>query len=68
MIRYSLLLLLLVSFALNGKAEFPIKAADKGEHLKYVIHYGIIRGGKASLKLKNYKIKWRRSLSRNFNR
>ncbi|WP_421917821.1 DUF3108 domain-containing protein [Marinifilum sp.] len=31
-------------------------AAEKEEHLKYVIHYGIVRGGKASLKLKSDKM------------
>lgn len=56
MIRYSLLILMLISFSINSKAEFPIKSSDKGEHLKYVIHYGIIRGGKASLKLKTTKL------------
>ena len=37
-------------------ADSPIKNAEKGENLRYVIHYGIIRGGKASLKIRREKI------------
>ncbi|PKQ65355.1 DUF3108 domain-containing protein [Labilibaculum manganireducens] len=37
-------------------ADSPIKNTEKGENLRYVIHYGIIRGGKASLKIRSEKI------------
>ncbi|PKQ62473.1 hypothetical protein BZG02_12145 [Labilibaculum filiforme] len=37
-------------------ADFPIKDTEKGEHLRYIIHYGIIRGGKASLKIRTEKV------------
>ncbi|MBN2596239.1 DUF3108 domain-containing protein [Labilibaculum sp.] len=37
-------------------ADFPIKDTKKGENLRYVIHYGIIRGGKANLKIRSENI------------
>lgn len=54
--KFSLsILLIIVSYSVS-LADFPIKDSEKGEHLRYVIHYGIIRGGKASLKFKNEKL------------
>jgi hypothetical protein len=56
MYKFSLsILLILVSHTIS-LADFPIKDSEKGEHLRYVIHYGIIRGGKASLKIRSEKI------------
>lgn len=54
--KFSLFILLLLASYTISLAGFPIKANEKGEHLKYVIHYGIIRGGKASLKIKSEKL------------
>jgi hypothetical protein len=51
--------LFLISFLVLSTSTFanpPVKSSEKGEHLKYVIHYGIVRGGKASLKLRSDKI------------
>ncbi|MPQ45438.1 DUF3108 domain-containing protein [Marinifilum sp. N1E240] len=52
MIRFFLIIISVLFLSNSSFAELPIKSSNKGEHLKYVIHYGIIRGGKASLKLK----------------
>lgn len=54
--KFSFFILLLLSSYTISLAGFPVGANEKGEHLKYVIHYGIIRGGKASLKIKNEKL------------
>ena len=54
--KFSLFILLLLSSYTISLADFPVGVNDKGEHLKYVIHYGIIRGGKASLKIKSEKL------------
>lgn len=56
MYKISLSILLIFISHTISLAEFPIEGSEKGEHLRYVIHYGIIRGGKASLKIKNEKI------------
>jgi hypothetical protein len=51
--------LFFISFLVLSSSTFsnsPAKSVDKGEHLKYVIRYGIVRGGKASLKLKSDKL------------
>ncbi|WP_372752943.1 DUF3108 domain-containing protein [Labilibaculum sp.] len=45
------ILLFLFSPAIS-RAEYPLRDTEKGEHLRYIIHYGIIKGGKASLKIK----------------
>lgn len=44
-------------FSLSAYAEGGTFLKKKTEHLKYVIHYGFIRGGKASLKLKSGRYK-----------
>ncbi len=56
MLRFTLFLISLFVLSTSTYSNTPVKSADKGEHLKYVIHYGIVRGGKASLKLKSDKI------------
>ncbi len=48
----SILLLLVFSFLFSNSTQGASRSKKKSEHLKYVIHYGFIRGGKASLKLK----------------
>lgn len=53
------ILLVLLIFLTSLSNVFSLPSAnldDKEEHLKYVIHYGIVRGGKASLKLKHDKL------------
>ncbi|WP_372645104.1 DUF3108 domain-containing protein [Ancylomarina sp.] len=54
--RYFFLLFILL-FSFSAFAEGGTVLAKKIEHLKYVIHYGFIRGGKASLKLKSERYK-----------
>ena len=54
--RFSLFILILIASHTISLAGFPIGNNGKGEHLKYVIHYGIVRGGKASLKIKSEKL------------
>jgi hypothetical protein len=54
--RYFLLLFTLL-FSFSAFAEGGTMLKKKKEHLKYVIHYGFIRGGKASLKLKSGRYK-----------
>jgi len=44
--------MVMIGSCFTTNAELPKKNNKKGEYLKYVIHYGIIRGGKASLKLR----------------
>ncbi|MGQ1908906.1 DUF3108 domain-containing protein [Marinifilum sp. RC60d5] len=51
MIRFTLIIISVLFLSINSLAGTS-KSADKGENLKYVIHYGFLRGGKASLKLK----------------
>nr|WP_320118005.1 DUF3108 domain-containing protein [uncultured Marinifilum sp.] len=51
MIRSTLIIISVLFLSINSFAG-TLKSSDKGEHLKYVIHYGFVRGGKASLKLK----------------
>lgn len=43
--------------SLSASAESGPLLKRKTEHLKYVIHYGFVRGGKASLKLKSGRYK-----------
>ena len=50
--RYFLLLFTLL-FSFSALAEGGTVLKKKIEHFKYVIHYGFVRGGKASLKLKS---------------
>ena len=52
MIKYFLIIMVMIGSCFTTNAELPKKNNKKGEYLKYVIHYGIIRGGKASLKLR----------------
>lgn len=54
--RFFLSTILILTFYTTSFAEFPKRTSEKGEHLRYVIHYGIIRGGKASLKLNKEKL------------
>ncbi|MCZ4693401.1 DUF3108 domain-containing protein [Ancylomarina euxinus] len=54
--RYFLVLFTLL-FSFSAFAEGGTILKKKTEHLKYVIHYGFIRGGKASLKLKSERYK-----------
>lgn len=56
MYKFTLSILLIVISYTISLANFPIKPNEKGEHLKYIIHYGIVRGGKASLKIKSVKM------------
>ena len=56
MYKFSLCILLIFVGYSVSLAIFPIKDSERGEHLRYVIHYGFIRGGKASLKFKNEKL------------
>ncbi|MGZ2368934.1 DUF3108 domain-containing protein [Ancylomarina sp. YFZ004] len=51
------LLLFTLFFSASSFAEGGTLLKKKNEHLKYVIHYGFIRGGKASLKLKSGRYK-----------
>jgi hypothetical protein len=51
------ILLIACFFSLSAYAEGGILRKRKTEHLKYVIHYGFIRGGKASLKLRSERYK-----------
>jgi len=55
MIKYTLSIFLILFIGFSTLAETPAKRNDKGEYLKYIIHYGFVRGGKASLKLKPEK-------------
>lgn len=56
MYKFSLcIFLFFVNYSVS-LADIPIKDSTQEEHLKYVIHYGIIRGGKASLKFRNEKL------------
>jgi len=55
--KICLFLLFAVLFSSSALAESPVKHKKKNEHLKYVIHYGFIRGGKASLKLRTERYK-----------
>ncbi|MFT5749166.1 MAG: hypothetical protein ACI93S_000419 [Ancylomarina sp.] len=50
-------LLIICFFSLSAFAEGGTFLKKNTEHLKYVIHYGFIRGGKASLKLKSERYK-----------
>lgn len=50
-------LLITCFFSLSAYAEGGTLLKRKTEHLKYVIHYGFIRGGKASLKLRSERYK-----------
>lgn len=54
--KLSLFILLLLSGYTVLLAAFPLNTNKKGEQLKYVIHYGIIRGGKASLQIKSGRL------------
>lgn len=56
MYKFSLSILLIFVSHTISLADFPIKDSQKGEYLRYIIHYGIIRGGKASLKIRTEKI------------
>jgi hypothetical protein len=56
MYKFSLTILLFLFSHLTSWAGLPLQEDGKGEHLRYIIHYGIIRGGKASLKIKKEKI------------
>lgn len=56
MLRFTLLFLSTLIINTVCHAELPIRSDQKVEHLKYVIHYGIVRGGKASLKLRSDKL------------
>ncbi len=56
MYKFSLSILLILMSQTISLADFPVTESEKGEHLRYVIHYGIIRGGKASLKIRPEKI------------
>ncbi|RUT78390.1 DUF3108 domain-containing protein [Ancylomarina longa] len=55
MIKYTLSIILMLFLGFNILGENPAKKREKGEYLRYVIHYGFVRGGKASLKLKPEK-------------
>ncbi|MFA8434164.1 MAG: DUF3108 domain-containing protein [Marinifilaceae bacterium] len=58
MYRHILLFTLLITFFNSSiLAEDQPRAYQSGEHLKYVIHYGLIRGGRASLSVKTEKLK-----------
>lgn len=53
----SLFILFVFLFSSSGLVEGATKRKKKNEHLKYIIHYGFIRGGKASLKLRTERYK-----------
>lgn len=52
-----LLILFTLLFTFSAYADGGTMFKRKTEHLKYVIHYGFIRGGKASLKLRSERYK-----------
>lgn len=54
--KFFLSIILILAFYPTSFAEFSERTRDKGEHLRYEIHYGVITGGKASLKLSKEKL------------